>query len=73
MVSGELLAALDLEQIERNIFRGLVPPNGPQRVFGGLVVAQALVAAARTVEGTCPAFPSRLFHPAGRSLDPDRL
>ncbi len=52
---GELLSALDLEQIERNIFRGRVPPTDTrQRVFGGLVVAQALVAASRTVEDRAP-------------------
>ena len=50
----ELVTMLDLEHIERNIFRGLVPPQGRSRVFGGLVVAQALVAASRTVEGRAP-------------------
>ena len=50
----ELLRALDLERIEINIFRGLVPRQGRTRVFGGLVVAQALVAASRTVEGRAP-------------------
>lgn len=50
----DLLAALDLERIERNIFRGHVPPTPRRRVFGGLVVAQALVAASRTVEGRAP-------------------
>jgi acyl-CoA thioesterase-2 len=51
---AELLAILDLERIEENIFRGRSPQVGWQRVFGGLVVAQALVAAARTVEGRAP-------------------
>ncbi|HEY8032668.1 MAG TPA: acyl-CoA thioesterase II [Methylocella sp.] len=50
----ELLAILDLERIEENIFRGRSPQVGWQRVFGGLVVAQALVAAARTVERRAP-------------------
>lgn len=50
----DLLAVLDLERIERNIFRGRSPQVGWQRVFGGLVIAQALVAAARTVEGRAP-------------------
>jgi acyl-CoA thioesterase-2 len=50
----ELLGALDLERIELNLFRGHVPEAGRRRVFGGLVVAQALVAAARTVEGRTP-------------------
>jgi len=52
--TDELLAVLDLERIERNIFRGRSPQVGWQRVFGGLVIAQALVAAARTVEGRSP-------------------
>lgn len=51
---AELVAALDLERIERNIFRGRAPPDGRARIFGGLVVAQALVAAARTVEARTP-------------------
>ena len=44
-----LLAILDLEQLEHNLFRGLSPQVGWQRVFGGQVIGQALVAAARTV------------------------
>ena len=50
----ELLAILDLEKIEENIFRGNSPQTGRQRVFGGLVVAQALVAASRTVDDRAP-------------------
>jgi acyl-CoA thioesterase-2 len=46
-----LLSILDLEQLEHNLFRGLSPQVGWQRVFGGQVVGQALVAASRTVEG----------------------
>ncbi len=45
-----LLAILDLEQLEHNLFRGRSPQNGWQRVYGGQVVGQALVAADRTVE-----------------------
>ncbi len=51
---AELLGFLDLEKIEENIFRGVSPQVGWQRVFGGLVVAQALVAASRTVVGRPP-------------------
>ncbi|KAA2233418.1 acyl-CoA thioesterase II [Salinarimonas soli] len=47
----DLLAILDLEPLERNLFRGRSPQVGWQRVFGGQVIGQALVAAARTVEG----------------------
>jgi acyl-CoA thioesterase II len=46
----QLLSTLDLEQLEHNLFRGRSPQNGWQRVFGGQVVGQALVAADRTVE-----------------------
>jgi len=46
----ELITLLDLEPIEVNIFRGLSPDVSRQRVFGGQVAGQALVAAARTVE-----------------------
>ena len=51
---ARLLKILDLEAIEENIFRGRSPAVGWQRVFGGLVIAQALVASARTVEGRVP-------------------
>ena len=44
-----LLDLLDLEQIEVNIFRGNSPDERRQRVFGGQVAGQALVAAGRTV------------------------
>jgi acyl-CoA thioesterase-2 len=47
----DLLALLDLEKIEENIFRGVSPKDRSQRVFGGQVLGQALVAAGRTVEG----------------------
>jgi acyl-CoA thioesterase-2 len=45
----ELLAVLDLEQIELDIFRGRSPEESRQRVFGGQVAGQALVAAGRSV------------------------
>jgi acyl-CoA thioesterase II len=46
----DLLAILDLEPLEVNLFRGRSPQSGWQRVFGGQVIGQALVAACRTVE-----------------------
>ena len=46
----DLLDLLDLEQIEVNMFRGVSPDEGWQRVYGGQVLGQALVAASRTVE-----------------------
>lgn len=45
-----LLDVLDLERLEVNLFRGVSPQNGWQRVYGGQVLGQALVAAGRTVE-----------------------
>ena len=50
----DLLAVLDLEPLEVNLFRGRSPQVGWQRVFGGQVIGQALVAATRTVEGRPP-------------------
>ncbi len=50
----ELLSILDLEQLEVNLFRGRSPQVGWQRVFGGQVIGQALVAACRTVEDRPP-------------------
>jgi acyl-CoA thioesterase II len=47
----ELLKILDIEPLEVNLFRGRSPQVGWQRVFGGQVIGQALVAACRTVEG----------------------
>ena len=46
-----LIAILDLEELEVNVFRGRSPQENRQRVFGGQVAGQALVAAGRTVEG----------------------
>src|SRR3954467_14633203 len=45
-----LLEILDLETLEVNLFRGRSPQSGWQRVFGGQVIGQALVAACRTVD-----------------------
>ena len=46
----EVLEVLDLEALEVNLFRGRSPQSSWQRVFGGQVIGQALVAATRTVE-----------------------
>ena len=45
----ELVELLDLEEIEVGLFRGRQPKTALQRVFGGQVLAQGLVAASRTV------------------------
>src|SRR5256885_8242800 len=50
----KLLDLLDLEQIEVNMFRGRSPEERVQRVFGGQVAGQALVAAGRTVDPDRP-------------------
>jgi acyl-CoA thioesterase II len=47
----DLIASLDLEAIEDNLFRGAPPTTGWARVFGGHIVGQALAAAHRTVSG----------------------
>jgi acyl-CoA thioesterase-2 len=46
---AELLRLLDLEQLEKNLFRGQSKSVGSARVFGGQVLAQSLSAAMRTV------------------------
>jgi len=46
----ELLAILDLEQLEHNLYRGRSSESAWQRVFGGQVIGQSLVAAQRTVD-----------------------
>jgi acyl-CoA thioesterase-2 len=53
---ARLLALLDLEKIEENVFRGSSADHRVPRVFGGQVLGQALTAAARTVD------PARLCH-----------
>lgn len=52
---AHLLDILDLERLEENLFRGRSPREGWQRVFGGQVIGQALVAATRTVVAARPA------------------
>jgi len=51
-----LVRVLDLEPLEHNLYRGQTQKQGWQRVYGGLVLAQALTASIRTVE------PDRLAH-----------
>jgi len=47
----DLIALLELEQLEVNLFRGESRDIGSAQVFGGQVLGQALAAASRTVEG----------------------
>ncbi|HEX2654681.1 MAG TPA: acyl-CoA thioesterase II [Xanthobacteraceae bacterium] len=51
---NDVLDILNLEPLEVNLFRGRSPQVGWQRVFGGQVIGQALVAACRTVDGRQP-------------------
>ena len=46
----QLLSLLDLEYLDVDLFRGSQPETTRQRVYGGQVAAQALIAGARTVE-----------------------
>ena len=50
----ELINLLDLEQIETNLFRGYHPAGRKGRLFGGQIIAQALMAATRTVPDDRP-------------------
>ena len=69
-----LVKLLDLEPIEVNIFRGVSPDEKRQRVFGGQVAGQALVAAARTVDARhVRPLAARLLPAARRPDRPDPL
>jgi acyl-CoA thioesterase II len=74
-----LLELLDLETIDLNLFRGRQPDTGRQRVFGGQVAAQSLVAAARTApaETTVHSLHSYFLRPGDHEMpivyDVDRL
>ncbi len=51
----DVINLLDLEEIEQNHYRATSPSDGWQRVYGGQVLGQALVAASRTVPDDRPA------------------
>ena len=68
-----LVELLDLEPIEVNIFRGVSPNEERQRVFGGQVAAQALMAAGRTVDTGRRPLPPRLLPPPRRHHRPHPL
>ena len=70
----DLVDMLDLERLEVNLFRGVSIEEGRTRVFGGQVLAQALVAAGRTVDADDPgALAARVLPAARRPGDPDRV
>ncbi len=54
MTADDLVALFDLAPAGRDSFTGFSPNNGWRRVYGGQVLAQALVAAERTVTGRDP-------------------
>ena len=54
MNAAEFVVLLDLAPAGKDRFTGLSPHNGWRRVYGGQVLAQALVAAERTVVGRHP-------------------
>jgi acyl-CoA thioesterase-2 len=63
-----LIELLDLEELEVNVFRGRSPQEFRQRVFGGQVAGQALVAVGRTVErGTCHSLHAYFLRPGDPS------
>src|SRR5688572_2081159 len=46
----QLVSLLDLEQLDTDLYRGKQPESVRQRVYGGQVAAQALIAASRSVD-----------------------
>ncbi|MEL7541185.1 MAG: acyl-CoA thioesterase domain-containing protein, partial [Pseudomonadota bacterium] len=69
---GDLLHLMDLERLEVDLFRGQSPENETnQRVFGGQVIAQSLVAAYRTVDTetrTCHSLHAYFMRPGDPSI-----
>ena len=67
---SRLLALLDLEQVGENDFRGVSPAEPVQRVFGGQVLGQSLVAASRTVDSqrACHSFHAYFLRPGDPSV-----
>ncbi|MBL8547750.1 MAG: acyl-CoA thioesterase II [Hyphomonadaceae bacterium] len=65
----ELIGILTLEAIEVNLFRGVSPPEERQRIFGGQVVAQALMAAYKTAgDNVCHSLQSYFIRPGDPSV-----
>ncbi|HYZ48813.1 MAG TPA: acyl-CoA thioesterase II [Sphingomonas sp.] len=53
---AQLETLLTVEELDRDLYRGVRQPDGRGRVFGGQVIAQALMAAARSAD------PERIPH-----------
>jgi acyl-CoA thioesterase-2 len=67
---SELLDLLDIEQLELNLFRGVgIGGETSVRIYGGLVISQALAAAYRTVEGRlCHSLHAYFIRPGDPSI-----
>jgi acyl-CoA thioesterase II len=67
---SRLLEFLDLVQIGENAFRGVSPAEPLQRVFGGQVLGQALIAASRTIDSrrACHSFHAYFLRPGDPSV-----
>jgi acyl-CoA thioesterase II len=67
---SRLLGLLDLVQIGENDFRGVSPTEPVQRVFGGQVLGQALIAASRTIDSrrACHSFHAYFLRPGDPSV-----
>src|SRR5688572_2965801 len=65
-----LLGVLDLIQIGENDCRGVSPAEPVQRVFGGQVLGQALIAASRTIDSrrACHSFHAYFLRPGDPSV-----
>ena len=64
-----LISTLTLDPIEVNLFRGVSPPEERTRIFGGQVVAQALIAAYKTVDAhVCHSLQSYFIRPGDPTL-----
>lgn len=66
----ELLAVLDLNRVDDDLFTGSHPSKNPIRTFGGQMMAQAFVAASRTLTRELP--PSALSVHFIAGGDPER-
>lgn len=68
-VMDELVDLLTLEPIEVNLFRGVSPAEERQRIFGGQVVSQALMAAYKTVDARiCHSLQSYFIRPGDPTI-----
>jgi acyl-CoA thioesterase-2 len=67
----QLLAVLDLDRVDDDLFVGTHPSKNPPRTFGGQLIAQSLVASTRTVRPDCPPAALTVHFIAGGDPDKD--